>query len=112
MPKVWHQLNIMTSSHRRGSWLLAGVATLALALLAYFSLQSRAVTPQHTIDRIRIAGTVGAAGRAVFIAEAEGYWAEEGVDVSFLPTIHGKAALELLASESTDLAMLADTPFT
>lgn len=45
------------------------------------------------------------------IAAAKGYFAEEGLDVTIVPAIHGKAAMEHLRQDTADLATASEVVF-
>lgn len=45
------------------------------------------------------------------IAAAKGYFADEGLEVTMIPTIHGKAALELVAEGKADLGTASEVVF-
>ncbi|MDP1717432.1 MAG: NrtA/SsuA/CpmA family ABC transporter substrate-binding protein, partial [Burkholderiales bacterium] len=45
------------------------------------------------------------------LAAAKGYFAEEGLNVTFLPASHGVMALSFLAQGKADLAVAAEVPF-
>ena len=91
------------------------VITLVTVVLLVFSyaggrglFPATPAAPAETL-RIALASTPDAA--LVHIAAAKGYFAEEGLAVSFTLVSHGKVALDLLAQGKADLAAAADVPF-
>jgi NitT/TauT family transport system substrate-binding protein len=87
--------------------LLAGIV-LAIGYLGTRDHSHAQSTPSETLS-IAIPLTPHAA--LLFIAAANGYFAEEGLAVTLLPTIHGKAAIELVVEGKADLGAASDVVF-
>jgi NitT/TauT family transport system substrate-binding protein len=86
----------------------AALALAGLALPALFNGGAPHTGPRDTL-RIALSSTPHAS--LLHLAAAQGYFAEEGLDVMLLPVSHGKAALELLAQGRADVAAAAEVPF-
>jgi len=90
----------------------AGAFVLILVFLAFRWVEarhdSRWGAPNETL-RIAVSTTPHAA--LLHIAAAQGYFAQEGLDVTLSPVTHGKAALDQLALGKADLASAAEVPF-
>ncbi len=52
--------------------------------------------------------TVTMASAPVFVAEAKGFWKQEGLDVEIKPFVSGRLALDALVGKSVDAATVAD----
>src|SRR3989338_1358488 len=48
------------------------------------------------------------ASAPVFVAEAKGFWKEEGLDVEIKPFVSGRLALDALVGGAVDTATVAD----
>lgn len=98
-----------TQSRRVLTLSIAAALLLALAFggVAYWALTRTAGPP----ERLSIALPTTPHAALLFIAAAQGYFAAEGLDVTFKPVSHGKAALDLLAQGQVDLASAAEVPF-
>ena len=95
---------------RLAAW--AGALVLILAFLAFRWVEARHDArwdgPRETL-RIAVSSTPHAA--LLHIAAAQGYFADEGLDVDISSVSHGKAALDQLALGKADLASAAEVPF-
>lgn len=98
------------ASHHR-LWWIAGLVLLASAIAATVarSVSGRADAGPATRISLALSSTPHAA--LLHLAAAEGYFADEGLDVSITLVSHGKAALDLLLDGRADLAAAAEVPF-
>jgi NitT/TauT family transport system substrate-binding protein len=87
------------------SVILAGAVALGVSGIGL----SPRVGPQIHKLTLALASTPHAA--LLHMAAAKGYFFEEGLDVTFVPVSHGKAALDQLAQGKVDLAAAAEVPF-
>ncbi|HEY2926281.1 ABC transporter substrate-binding protein, partial [Piscinibacter sp.] len=62
-------------------------------------------------EKLSIALSTTPHAALLHIAAAQGYFADEGLEVTIAPVSHGKAAMELLAQGKADLASAAEVPF-
>lgn len=85
--------------------LVAAVCTAAL-----LHASRRDATPQVS-QRLIIAVGQQPLSALLFIADARGYFAAEGLAVELRPYSHGKNALRAVASGAADLGTVAETPF-
>jgi NitT/TauT family transport system substrate-binding protein len=67
--------------------------------------------PSSPVEKLRIALPMVPHAALLYIAAAKGYFAEEGLDVTVMPVIYGKEALNLLAQGKADLASTSEVPF-
>jgi len=86
----------------------AVVAALFLLPRDTWHASAHAAAPATPI-RIALSSTPHAA--LLYIAVAQGFFAEEGLPIAIVPATHGKAALDLLAQGKADLATAAEVPF-
>ena len=95
---------------RLAAW--AGALALILAFLAFGWVEARhEVRWDAPRDTVRIAVPSTPHAGLLHIAAAQGYFADEGLDVTISPVSHGKAALDQLALGKADLASAAEVPF-
>lgn len=85
---------------------MAAAAALAGVLLAAID---RPAEPRA--EAVTIALPRSPPASLVSIAKVQGYFSEEGLDVTIVPASHGKAAFEMLAQGRADLAAAADVVF-
>jgi ABC-type nitrate/sulfonate/bicarbonate transport system substrate-binding protein len=85
---------------------VAAAAALAAVLLA---LVGRGQPPPH--DRLSLALSSTPHATLLHLAQAEGYFTDEGLDVALTQVSHGKAALNLLLEGRVDLAAATEVPF-
>jgi NitT/TauT family transport system substrate-binding protein len=101
--------------HRRRVWVLAaaalGVAVAAALALGYLGTQYKSSAPAAPVEKLSIAMPIGPHAALLHIAAAKGYFAEEGLDVTVVPTIHGKAAIDLVVQGKADLGTAAEVVF-
>lgn len=95
--------------HRRGVWILA-VVSLALTL-GYMGTRYQSATPAVNVAKLSIASATLPHPALLQIAAANGYFADEGLDLTVTPVTHGKVAIELLLQGKVDLATAAEVPF-
>jgi NitT/TauT family transport system substrate-binding protein len=88
-----------------------GVAVAAALVLGYLSLRDRPPAQAERIEKLSIASATLPHPALLQIAAANGYFVEEGLDVTVTPVTHGKLALELLLQDKVDLATAAEVPF-
>lgn len=82
----------------------------AALLLILSGCGEKALSPKIPPEHVTIAATTGPQSALVHVAQAKGYFAEEGLNVTFLKFTSGKASLESLIEGSTDFATTADVP--
>ena len=87
---------------------IAIVAALALGYAASRGLDSGPVAPVEKLS-IALPGVPHVA--LLYIAAAKGYFTDEGLDVTIMPVIYGREALDLLARGKADLASTSEVPF-
>ncbi|HEY2927545.1 MAG TPA: ABC transporter substrate-binding protein, partial [Albitalea sp.] len=91
----------MTSITRsRRGWKVAGAAMVftlvAVALaLGYAGARRPSATPMAPPEKLSIALSTTPHAALLHIAAAQGYFADEGLEVTIAPVSHGKAAMEL-----------------
>lgn len=92
---------------------LLATLTFAVAVLAlgYLGTQYQSSAPAAPVEKLSIATPMVPHAALQYIAAAKGYFAEEGLEVTMIPTIHGKAAIDLVVQGKADLAAAADVPF-
>ncbi len=91
--------------------LLKASATTALAvfILALGYLATRpAASPPSAAETITIAAPTAPHTGLLRIAEAKGYFTEEGLIVSIVPALHGPDAIRMVAQGKADLATASD----
>ncbi|HEX2010503.1 MAG TPA: NrtA/SsuA/CpmA family ABC transporter substrate-binding protein [Roseateles sp.] len=94
----------------RRMWVIAclvlALILVPLCLLAWYSAGKPAPG-----DKLSIAVPSAPHAALLHIAAARQLFAAEGLDVSIVPTTHGKVALDQLAQGKVDLAAAAEVPF-
>jgi ABC-type nitrate/sulfonate/bicarbonate transport system substrate-binding protein len=88
--------------------IIVAVACL-LALLSLLAVVSRA--PGVPPEKLRLAMSSTPHAALLHLAAAEGFFVDEGLDVSVTLVTHGRAALDLLLEREVDLAAAAEVPF-
>jgi ABC-type nitrate/sulfonate/bicarbonate transport system substrate-binding protein len=86
------------------------LAAIILAL-AYLGTPAGPLTRNSPAEKLSIALPVLPHTALVYLAQATGFFAEEGLDVSILPVSHGVAAIGSVLEGGADLAVTADVPF-
>lgn len=95
----------MRMGRSRKSWALAVIAVLLGVAGSWW--QHKTATPhQHLV----IAESRQITSALVFVAQAEGFFASEGLDVEIVPVTNGKAALETMLAGTVDLCLSSDVP--
>jgi NitT/TauT family transport system substrate-binding protein len=90
----------------------AGVGiALAAGTLAYLTFRNEPGTAPASIEKLSVASATLPHTALLQIAAAKGYFADEGVDLTIVPTTHGKVAIEMLIAGKVDLATAAEVPF-
>jgi NitT/TauT family transport system substrate-binding protein len=106
---------MISGTQRRRVRLLAavavGVAVVVALVLGYLGTQYQSSAPAASVEKLSIASATLPQPALLQIALAKGYFAEEGLDLTVVPTTHGKAAIELLLQGKADLATAAEVPF-
>ena len=95
---------------RHGSRIMAVAFVMAVAGTAYVAWRGHA-GPAASPLQVRITTPAVPNATLVYLADANGYFAEEGLSVTIIPTIHGAAAVERLRRGESDLAMASDVVF-
>ncbi len=97
------------SARGRRLWaaLLAGAVLAAVAVLSVTGSRLAGAPAVH----LGIAVSATAHAALLHLAATEGYFADEGLDVTLQTVSHGKAALDLLIQGKADMAAAAETPF-
>jgi ABC-type nitrate/sulfonate/bicarbonate transport system substrate-binding protein len=90
---------------------LAAAAFAALLALGYVALRERDSAPVATVEKLSIAVPAVPHSSLIYIAAAQGYFAGEGLEVTILPAIHGKAAVELVSQGKADLGTASEVVF-
>lgn len=92
--------------------LLAVAATSwALASCGLNHAEGGTRTPSAVTERLTLAASTTPHAALLHLAEAQGHFANEGLQVTLVPVSHGKAAIDLLAQGKVDLAAAAEVPF-
>jgi NitT/TauT family transport system substrate-binding protein len=92
-------------------WWIAGLVLLASAVAATVVLSVSRRTGAGPAIPLTIALSSTPHAALLHLAAAQGYFADEGLDVSVTLVSHGKAALDLLYEGRADLAAAAEVPF-
>ena len=103
----------MTGVLGRRLFQASAAAALAAILLGlgYLSTQGPPPTRNSPAEKLRIAVSMTPHSALLFIAAAKGFFAEEGIEVTMIPTIHGKAAIELVVQGKADVGAAAEVVF-
>jgi ABC-type nitrate/sulfonate/bicarbonate transport system substrate-binding protein len=96
--------------HRPGIWMLAAGILLVAIALGYLAARNQRPAPAPA-EKLRIAMPAAPHTALVLVAAAKGYFAEEGLQVTIVPAIHGKAAVDLVAKGEADLATASEVAF-
>lgn len=94
-------------------WLLGTSVVLALLVLSLY-IGKHAHLPRAALvvqERVSIAVPQTPHATLLHLAQARGYFAAAGLEVSVFPVSHGKLALEQLTQGRVDLAAAAELPF-
>lgn len=91
-------------------WKLSLTLTLVAALVGCQKPSSLPVAQAEPLQKITVAVTIQPQGTFVHVAMAQGYFAEEGIDVRQRMQPYGKAALKLVLDNQADLATVSETP--
>jgi NitT/TauT family transport system substrate-binding protein len=98
--------------HRRRMRVLAaaafGIAVVVALALGYLGTQYQSSAPAAPVEKLIIALPSVPHASLLYIAEARGYFAGEGLEVTIVPTIHGKAAIDLVARGKADLGTASE----
>lgn len=88
-----------------------GAAGVVAAVAAYAVSRYQSPAPAGPTDKLNIAVYTGPHSALLYIAAAKGYFSEVGLEVTMLPAIHGKAAIDLVAQGKADLGTGGEAPF-
>ncbi len=86
----------------------AAVLAVIFLALGYLGTRGQPPTRDSTFEKLRIAIPMVPHAALLYIAAAKGHFAEEGLEVTMTPTIHGKAAVELVVQGKADLGAAAE----
>jgi ABC-type nitrate/sulfonate/bicarbonate transport system substrate-binding protein len=89
---------------------LAAVCVMLLAI-AYQGSRGQSLKRDVAVEKLTIALPVLPHGALLHIADAQGFFAEEGLDVTLLPANHGVAALGHVLQGAANLAVTGEVPF-
>lgn len=89
--------------------ILGGIGASAL-LASLYGLTLRHDAATAELSRLRIATPLVPHAGLIHLASARGLFRDQGLDVSLLPQLYGKAALADLLRGRADLAVAADVP--
>ncbi|MCM5678458.1 NrtA/SsuA/CpmA family ABC transporter substrate-binding protein [Schlegelella sp. S2-27] len=96
----------------RAAVLLAALSWLCVVGACGYGPVERALRPAATpAEKLSLAASSTPHAALLHLAEAKGYFADEGLDVTLVPVSHGKAAIDLLTQSKVDLAAAAEVPF-
>jgi NitT/TauT family transport system substrate-binding protein len=97
---------------RRRRFAAWAVLCVGLALLLGYAFdQLRTAQPEAMVERLTIAVPSAPHAALLHLATANHYFAEEGLEVTVVPTSYGKVALDMLAQGKVNLAAGAELPF-
>jgi ABC-type nitrate/sulfonate/bicarbonate transport system substrate-binding protein len=97
------------TSHSRLFWAsIAAVTAVILLALSYVVTRGQSPTPDSSSEKLSIATPTVPHAALLYIAAAKGYFAEEGLEVTMMPAIHGKAAVELVMQGKADLGAASE----
>jgi NitT/TauT family transport system substrate-binding protein len=99
-------------SHRR--LVQAGVAATLVAIVfafGYLATRGKPAPPIPPTEKLRIALPMVPHAALLHIAAAKGYFADEGLAVTLIPTIHGGAAIDLVVQGNADIGAASDVVF-
>src|SRR5688572_7238569 len=92
--------------------ILIAIFAIFLISLALFSLiAAKSGTRRTPLDKIVIADGSQPLAAAIYAAISEGYFKEEGLDVTLRTYSYGKPAIQSLLSGESNFATVAETPF-
>lgn len=89
------------------SWklLLVSILVTGLAIVGMVMLRDQGIK-QHLV----IAESRQMMSALIFVAQADGHFADQGLSVELLPVANGKLAMEALLDSKSDLALSSDVP--
>jgi NitT/TauT family transport system substrate-binding protein len=90
---------------------VAAAAFAALLALGYLVLRERSGTRAENVEKLSIAVPSVPHSSLIYIAAAQGYFAGEGLEVTILPAVHGKVAVELVSQGKADLGTASEVVF-
>ena len=99
----------MTRRSRVLCWSVAAVAALLTAVVLIYAA-NRTTTPASPLEKLVLAVPTQPAVANVWFAHAQGYFREEGLDVTLQPHATGRQALAATMEGKADVAVAADTP--
>ena len=91
-------------------WASALVAVCGIAIVAWLARQTP-TTANVPPDKVVIAGLAAPGAGLFFVAQEQGYFRQQGLDVELQLHLTGKLALDALLGGKADLAIAGDVPF-
>lgn len=88
-------------------WMRWALAVLAVLVTAGLWFQLRGTAPHQHLS---VAESRQMMSALIFVAQAEGFFADEGLTVEMVPVSNGKVAMEALLDGKADLALSSDVP--
>lgn len=103
----------MTGILHRRAVLAVAAATLAAVtvVLVYLAVRAQVRAVTVPLEKLSIALPILPHTAMVHIAEIQGYFTEEGLAVTMLPSSYGVAAIGELTRSTADIAVAGDVPF-
>ncbi len=89
----------------------SGLAIVAAIAIGYLVKGYQSAAPPAALEKLSIALPTLPHAALVHIAAANGYFAQQGLELTVVPVTHGKAAIEMLLQGKADLATAAEVPF-
>jgi len=90
----------------------AGAALFVIVIaVGYLGTRSQPPTQNSSTEKLSFAIPLTPHAALLYIAAAKEYFVDEGLDVTVTPTIHGKAAIELVVQGKADLGAASDVVF-
>jgi len=89
----------------------ASALAVIIIALGYLGTRGQPPTQNPPAEKLSIAIPITPHAALLHIAVTKGYFAEEGLEVTTMPTIHGKAAIELVVQGNADLGAASDVVF-
>lgn len=89
-------------------WPLVAALLVVLGAAVYWLTPRADGVDASRLERVRIALPTVPHAALLHIAVEQGYFAQQGLDVSIVPVTHGRAAMEQLRQAKVDIAAMAD----
>ncbi len=93
--------------------IIIGVVALAFIGMGFFNIQEQKKTGKYTgpVEKLTVAAYAGEAGALIFIAEDQGYFEKNGLDVTINGYGSGKACTDALIDGEADISTSAGFVF-